>query len=128
MRTALVSLLVLFVGLLCVSSVVAEEADKIVVFGEIVVVEEDGQIVKATVKEIEKFDDEEIITIYIIKLDEIGKSLAKELKGKKVQVEGLFTEIEKGDDFENHIQVLKFKMKEAGKDGDDEVEIEVEVD
>ncbi|MBN1865023.1 MAG: hypothetical protein JW808_08990 [Victivallales bacterium] len=126
MRILLALLVVFFAGLLCVSNVVAEEAEQIVVFGEITVVEEGGQIVKATVKEVEKLDDEEIITVYIIKLDDIGKKLAKELKGKMVQIEGLFTEVEKGDDFENHLQVIKFKMKEKGEGDKEEVEVEVD--
>ena len=90
-----------------------DEAKK-VVKGELIVTADDkGEITSVVLKKVEKFDDEQIVTLFIVKLDDTGKKMAQELKGKEVEVEAVVVEVEKDDKVENHMTVSKYKAAEA---------------
>lgn len=91
----------------------AKEEKKVVKGELIVTADENGVISKVVLKKVEKFDDEQIVTLYIVKLDDAGKKMAEEMKGKEVEVEGIVAEVEKDDNVENHLTVSKYKAAEA---------------
>lgn len=104
----------------------AEDAEKKIVKGELLITMNDEAISKIVLKKVEKFDDEQIVTMYIVKLDDTSKKMAKEMKGKEVEVEGIVVEVEKGDDVENHLTVQKYKEAEAKKAVEKDVDLDIE--
>ena len=121
----LICLMVIAGTLMSVNLKAENDENKVIVKGILIVTMEDGVVSKAVLKKVEKVEDEEIVTLYVIKLDDNSTKMAKELKDKEVEIEGVIAEVEKGDDIENQLTVKTFKASSAAKDAE---KVDVDLD